>query len=413
MEADRRRVLVLAYFFPPVGGAGVQRTLKFVKYLTQFGWEATVVSTRSRAYGARDESLLADVPSSTTVIRTAALPLARYLGYALHRTGLKSLRAIVLWPDGGLGWMPFALFAALRAIRRERPDVLFSTSSPYGSHLVALLVAQLTGVPWVADFRDEWTANPHLADQPRVLSQLSDRAERAITRRAKAIVVAADYFELRGLARNDPRREEIVNGVDEEDFSETSLADPPSDRFVLSHVGTLYELQDPSAALRALAGLAESGTLDPGRAEVRLVGNVWIPGFAPPPGVRVEQTGHVEHPRAIAEMRAATVLLLYVPATSLAPSGKLFEYLASGRPVLCLARDDNLASRLVREWDAGIVADPHDEAAIASALQTLWARWQQDGLPDQAEVRRRAFEQYSRRATASQLASVLVGTSNA
>jgi glycosyltransferase involved in cell wall biosynthesis len=129
--------------------------------------------------------------------------------------------------------------------------------------------------------------------------------------------------------------------------------------------------------------------------------------------VRVEQTGYVEHPRAIAEMRAATVLLLYVPATSLAPSGKLFEYLASGRPVLCLARDDNLASRLVREWDAGIVADPHDERAIASALQTLWARWQQDGLPDQAEVRRRAFEQYSRRATASQLARVLVGTSNA
>jgi glycosyltransferase involved in cell wall biosynthesis len=140
---------------------------------------------------------------------------------------------------------------------------------------------------------------------------------------------------------------------------------------------------------------------------VRLVGNVWIPDFEPPPGVRVEQTGYVEHARAIGEMRSATVLLLYVPAASLAPSGKLFEYLASGRPVLCLARDDNLASRVVREWEAGVVADPHDGSAISAALLELWRRWEGDGLPDQVEVRRRALEQYSRRATAAQLANVL------
>jgi hypothetical protein len=106
-------------------------------------------------------------------------------------------------------------------------------------------------------------------------------------------------------------------------------------------------------------------------------------------------------------MRAATVLLLYVPATSLAPSGKLFEYLASARPVLCLAREDNLASRLVREWDAGVVADPHEEGAIADALLGLWRRWEDDGLPQQSEIRRRALGRFSRRATAAQLAKVL------
>jgi glycosyltransferase involved in cell wall biosynthesis len=407
MGADRRRVLVLAYYFPPVGGAGVHRTLKFVKYLSRFGWDATVISTRSRVYGARDESLVREVPATTQVVRTTALPLARYLGYALHRARLMRLRAFILWPDGGLGWMPFALAAALMAVRRDRPDALFSTSSPYGSHLVALIVARLTGVPWVADFRDEWTANPHLVNQPGALARLSSSAERAITRRATEVVVAADYFELRGLARDDPRRVEIVNGVDEEDFPEESSAVPPADRFVLSHVGTLYELQDPSAALRALAKLAARGVVDPERVEVRLVGNVWIPGYEPPSGVRVERTGYVEHTRAIAEMRAATVLLLYVPAASLAPSAKLFEYLASGRPVLCLARDENLASRLVREWGAGVVADPHDEVTIGEALQKLWRRWQEDGLPDQSEVRRRALEHYSRSATAGQLALLL------
>jgi glycosyltransferase involved in cell wall biosynthesis len=407
MEADRRRVLVLAYYFPPVGGAGVQRTLKFVKYLVPLGWDATVVSTRSRAYAARDASLLADVPPTTRVRRTIALPLARYLSFAFYRLGLMRLRTFLLWPDGGLGWVPFAFFAAMRAVRRDHPDVVFSTSAPYGSHLVALLVTRLTRLPWVADFRDEWTANPHLADQPRLLAWLSERAERGITSRATKIVVAADYFKLRGLPPEDPRRIEIVNGVDEADLTEDRAAAPPADRFVLSHVGTLYALQDPSPALRAVAALTSSGAMDANRVEVRLVGNVWVPDFAPPPGLRVEMTGYVEHSRAVAEMRTATVLLLYVPATSLAPSGKLFEYLASGRPVLCLARPDNLASRLVREWEAGIVADPHDEKAIEEALLVLWRRWQEDGLPDQEQVRVRALRKYSRRATAGRLADVL------
>jgi glycosyltransferase involved in cell wall biosynthesis len=407
MNGDRRRVLVLAYYFPPVGGAGVQRTLKFVKYLEPLGWDATVISTRSRAYGARDESLLAEVPAATRVRRTAALPLARYLGFALHRLGLQRLRTYVMWPDGGLGWAPFAFLAAMRAARKDRPDVLLSSSAPYGSHLAALLVSRFTGLPWIADFRDEWTSNPHLAEQPRLLARLSERAERAITSSARAVVVAADYFRLRGLAEDDPRRVVIVNGVDEDDFSAEAHAAPPLDKFVLAHVGTLYELQDPSIALRALAALVVGGAIDADRVEVRMVGNVWIPDFAPPPGVRVERTGYLEHGRAIAEMRTASVLLLYVPASSLAPSGKLFEYLASGRPVLCLAREDNLASRLVREWDAGVVADPHDEQAVSDALLALWRRWEDDGLPDQSEVRRRALERFSRSATAAQLKGVL------
>ena len=406
MEGDRRRVLVLAYYFPPVGGAGVQRTLKFVKYLARLGWDATVVSTRSRAYGARDPSLLQEVPQSTRVVRTAALPLARYLGYALHRLGLMQVRAFVLWPDGGLGWMPFAFLAAMRAVRRDRPDVLFSTSSPYGSHLVALSIARLTGLPWVADFRDEWAANPHLAHQPRVLAALSERAELAIARRAARIVVAADYFTIAGVAAADPRRVEIVNGVDDEDLAD-GVTGPPANRFVVAHVGSIYDLRDPTPALRALADLVSSGTIPAEQLEVRLVGNLWIPGFAAPPGIGVTVTGYVEHDRALAEMASATVLLLYVPRGDLAPSGKLFEYLGSGRPVLCLASERNLASRLVEDWDAGVVADPLDEDAIERAILRLWRRWQEGGLPEQTEVRRRVLERYSRRANAVTLAQVL------
>jgi glycosyltransferase involved in cell wall biosynthesis len=402
---ERRRVLVLAYLFPPLGGAGVQRTLKFVRYLEPLGWDATVITTRSRAYPVHDFSLLEEVPCSTRVIRTSVLPLARWLSLVPFRLRLKRLYAALTWPDGGVGWAFFAFLAAVREIRRQRPDVIFTTSAPYGAHLVGLRLARLTGIPWVADFRDEWAANPHLDSQPQTLTKLANRAERAITSRARRIVVAAEYFCLAGLPNGDRRRVVISNGVDEADLP-APPPKPPTDRFVLAHVGTLYESIDPSPVLRALAALIERGQIDGSRIEVRLVGSNWLTDFAPPAGIPVQRTGYVDHARAIQEMSSATALLLYVPRSSLAPSGKLFEYLASGRPLLALVHTNNLASRLVREWNAGMVADPHDRAEIEQAIMSLWERWQDDGLPDQAEVRGRTLERYSRRANAQRLAEV-------
>jgi glycosyltransferase involved in cell wall biosynthesis len=410
METGRRRVLVLAYFFPPLGGAGVQRTLKFVKYLAAFGWDATVVSTRSRLYPARDPSLLDEVPEKTRVIRTAALPLAHWTSLVLYRFRLRRLFAWVTWPDGGVGWLPFALWAGLRSARRDRPDVIFSSSPPQSGHLAAMAVHRLTGIPWVADFRDEWAADAHRADQPRALARLAARVERAFTKHAQRSVVAADYFDIAGLSNEDPRRVEIPNGVDDADLATSSH--PPADRFVLAYVGTIYGIRDPSPVFQALARLIDRGEVARARFEVRLVGSLWLEGFEPPAGIEVQSTGYVDHARALKEMSAATALLLYVPSASLAPSGKLFEYLASGRPILCLAHPDNLASRLVDAWDAGVVADPHNESEIERAVLTLWKRWQENGLPDQDEVRRRTLEQYSRRAGAERLAAVLDEASN-
>jgi glycosyltransferase involved in cell wall biosynthesis len=258
----------------------------------------------------------------------------------------------------------------------------------------------------VADFRDEWRWNPGLGGQPEAVEWLTSKVEGAISAAASRVVVAADYFRLEGLEPDDPRRRVILNGVDESDLP--NLADAPSqDRFVLAHVGTVYEAVDPSPVLRSLARLVQRGELDPARIEVRLAGNIWLEGFHPPPIVSVRHTGYLEHARAVEEMCSATALLLFVPTSSLAPSGKLFEYLASGRPLLCVAHPDNLASRLVREWDGGVTANPDDDSQIEAAILTLWRRWQQNGLPDQAEVRRRTLERYSRQAGAAQLAGVL------
>jgi glycosyltransferase involved in cell wall biosynthesis len=318
---------------------------------------------------------------------------------------LRRVAAFLNWPDGGIGWMPFALATALRAARRERPDVIYSSSAPQSGHIAALIVSRATGVPWVADFRDEWAADAFRADQPRILARLAARLERALVRNASRVVVAADYFRLEGLAEDDPRRVVIVNGVDEADLPASDV--PRSDRFVLAHVGTVYGIRDPSPVLRALGRLIERGMIDGERLTVRLVGSFWLDRFDPPPNVHVERTGYVGHELAVEEICRATALLLYVPSSSLAPSGKLFEYLASGRPILSVTGPENLARRLVTELDAGVVADPDDEPAIEQALLTLWQRWLENGLPDQADIRRKTLERYSRRSNAELLAGIL------
>lgn len=396
---------MLAYFFPPLGGAGVQRSLKFVKYLPQFGWAPTVITTASTAYPARDASLLAEVPADVRVVRAweprgADLP-ARALSFA-H---LNALSRCAAWPDHAIAWAPAAFRAALRAVREDRPDVLWSTSAPHSSHLVARAVHRRTGIPWVADFRDEWADNPHLPQEPALVRRLTRRTERAITEAADRLVYAADYFDFAGA---DPARTSVIpNGVDEDDLIGVEPAARPDGVFRLTFVGTLYGERDARPVLDALARLVAAGAIDPERLELRIVGNNWLPEGRLAPEIHTSETGYVAHREALSEMLAASALLLYVPPDSLAPSGKLFEYLASERPILCVAREDNRAVQIVRELDAGVSAPSGDPAAIEAAVLELWRRWESGAGWDGAAVRAAALARFSRRRLAEQLAGVL------
>jgi glycosyltransferase involved in cell wall biosynthesis len=382
----------------------VQRTLKFVKYLPGHGWEPTVVTVRWSPYRMRDPSLARELPPGLRVLRAPELPLTPYLAMALSKLGADRARAFVTWPDNFQGWLPGALAVALREIRRSRPDVLYTTSAPYVSHLAGLALHRMTGIPWVADFRDEWAANPHLQAAPRALRTLSRRAERAVAASAHVVVVG-DYFDIAG--SRPGHRTTITNGVDPDDLAGLPAPDPPPDRFRLTHVGTLYGDQDSAPVIAALRRLLERGELDGSRVELRVVGQVFLPDGGLDLPARVSHGGYVSHHEALLEMRRATALLLYVAPSSLAPSGKLYEYLTSERPILCVARPDGLAHRLVADWDAGTVADPRDDEGIERAILELYRRWEQGTLGNPSGARERTLERFSRRALAGELASVL------
>ena len=198
-----------------------------------------------------------------------------------------------------------------------------------------------------------------------------------------------------------------MNGVDDADLPARPMQ-PPADRFVLAHVGTVYDSFDPSAALRVLTRLVEQGEIERERVEVRFVGSIWRDDFEPPRGSRFEQTrlcrALPRRRRDVGGDRASSLQAELEPGSV----GEAVRVPGVGQadPLPHTIRTIS-PRRLVRDWHAGVVADPDDEDEIEAAILTLWRRWRDSGLPDQPEVRRRVLERYSRQAGAKQLAQVL------
>jgi len=236
------------------------------------------------------------------------------------------------------------------------------------------------------------------------LAALSRLVEHQVVAHATRIVVAAESVELAGLALDDPKVTVIRNGVDENDFEGVS---EPRDRsrFRLAYVGSLYGEYNCSPIFTAIRQLIDDGTLDPSVIDLRIVGDVSIASKWSA-RLPITSTGYIDHRRALAEMAAADVLLFHIPANSSAPSGKIYEYLATGRPILCVASKTNLGYRLVESMNAGRCVEPDDLDGVAKAIQDLFWLWQGGRLTLPPTVREETLRIFSRPKLAGELASV-------
>jgi glycosyltransferase involved in cell wall biosynthesis len=304
------------------------------------------------------------------------------------------------------GWIPGALAATLDELRTGNYDALITTSAPYSAHIVGALARRITGVPWIADFRDEWSQNPEL-EQPAFLKRWSDRVERTVVRTCDRVIVTTDGARLaEPVARG--KRTTITNGVDRTDIA-GNMPLPSTDRFTLSFIGSLYGDRNCREVLVALRRLTDRGAIDPERVEFRVVGNAWVDDLTRTAGrVRITQLGYVSHHAALAEMRSADALVAHLPRASRSIPGKIFEYLASGRPILCVVGRGSGSFEMVRELGAGYSVEPTDSAGLESALTELWLKWLSGKVwketgADVDEVMRR----YSRENLAGKLARVL------
>lgn len=425
---DAQSVLFLAYFFPPIRNAGTRRSEKFVRYLPEFGYQPLVLTTGMRgtlpddsarriirtdgAIGGlyrllralRRPELAAGSPEMQANIRLIAAgnPLAR----------LRERWAI---PDTEAYWYGPALRRALRICQEQPVRAIYSTSSPETSHLVALRLKQRSGLPWLADFRDGWMYEPLRAErrQPGLRRSIELRLERAVVDHANCIVtvnedIAADFARRYPAARS--RIAVITNGYDAEDYGQLQPDRPDLRYFRIVHTGQLALSRREiriEPLLQALRDCADRDQSFAAATRLVLAGSLSSTEQAAIAALRladlVELTGTLPHREALQlQMQADVLLLVGLAGPNGVLSSKLFEYLASRRPLLALTGPSPM-SRIVAELGAGISVPPDDPAQIAHALQVFYQQWRAGLLPDRPGDAHTRFE---RRRLTGQLAGL-------
>jgi glycosyltransferase involved in cell wall biosynthesis len=415
---------VVSYIFPPAGGGGVQRTAKFVKYLQAFGWRPHVLAPLKSLVGCEDPGLLAELPPDLPVERTFCLEpevfddsfsfshfSLRGLGHKMVRNLFRLLDGLAL-PDEQAGWLPFAVGRGIRAVGREKIEVVFATGPPFSSLIAGWGISRLSGRPLVLDFRDEWipTFQNYLRKSPFRRS-LERMMEKTVVRDAARVISVTGRITERFHERYGGSPEKFVtitNGFDAEDFPE-AVPMPDGDVFRIAHTGILYRNRSPAPFLEAVQKVVSSERWK-GRLKVVLAGQTEnIPeierlGL----GEVVETPGYLPHRECVSLLRDSHLLLLMIdriPASGFVYTGKIFEYLAAARPVLALTEEDSLAARLLSDFSCGTIVPFEDADKIARAIMNAMELWDKGRLA--APARSPELSRFERKNLARDLGALL------
>jgi glycosyltransferase involved in cell wall biosynthesis len=411
-----KRLLMIAYHFPPLAGSsGIQRTLRFVRHLPEFGWQPIVLSAHPRAYERTSGDLLGEIPEGTVVCRAFALDAARHLSIAGRYV------AAMARPDRWISWKFAGVREGLRLIETYQPALIWSTYPIATAHLIADELHRRSGVPWIADFRDPMAQANYPAD-PVTRRQLFEIEAKAVGQAVFSL------FTTPGAARacreRYPERAErvriIENAYDEESFSGLSSPVSPAEALhpgslTLLHSGIVYPFErDPGALFAALEALKRRGCLAPGSLKLRFrapVHDDLLRALAKKHGLDafVEILPFLPYRQALAEMLRADGLLVMQAANCNAQiPAKIYEYLRANRPILSLTDPAGDTAATLRE--AGIRAlAPLDSSEEIAGLIERFLRGERDGfLPNPQRV-----ESASRRERTRALAALLEETTGA
>lgn len=411
--SGRKKVLMVAFHFPPqCGSSGILRTLNFVKYLPENGWQPTVLTAGAQAYAEQRNDLVDSIPPQTKIVRGFALDAARHLSIAN-----KYPLALAL-PDRWSSWWLGAVWVGLREIRQQRPDLIWSTYPISTAHWIGGTLSRLSGVPWVADFRDPMVT----ADYPA--AGLQRRLWRRLERRFMHQAIACVFTSQRAASEYAKRYPDISskcrvieNGYEEEAFEGVgpNRWGTPKDCLLLLHSGLIYPKdRNPSTFFSAVKSLIAKGQLDRTKLCIRFRapqhGNE-VQAYAMQYGLQdlVEVAPPISYRDAIAEMMGADVLLVFQGSNFNAQiPAKIYEYIRAQRPVLALLDPvGDTAAQLGKFADGVFQADIDNEASIEACL-LAWLQQKEKAISPEGMVKNlQLVQRYSRRSQAEVLGDLL------
>lgn len=444
-----KTVLVITYYWPPSGGAGVQRWLKFVKYLPEYGWSPVVYTPMNPEVPADDPSLLRDILPGTTVLKRRICEpyrmYKRFLGMKpgdrinagflreKEKQGLKEnlsvwVRGNLFIPDARKYWIRPSIRFLKKYLARHPVQAVITSGPPHSMHLVGLGLKKQTGIPWMADFRDPWT-DIDFYDQLK-LSRRADRKhrelEKAVLSKADAVVVigpsmAEEFAKLMG-----KRPHVIPNGFDPDDFNrktehdnrpekekEADL-DPEllqfKERFSILHLGAINRDRNHDIFWKALSELIRENARFRSNLSVVLIGKLDVSVLKSIERYQLDQVvikkAYIPHNRVASYMRIASLLYLPVNNTPNARSiqtGKLFEYLASEKPILGIGPEEGDAAQIIRECRAGQMIPFADAERLKQAIHEYFIQWDNQNL----SISPVNIDHYSRRNLTGKMAELL------
>lgn len=415
------KVLIITYYWPPAGGSGVQRWLKFVKYLQDFGIEPIVYTVDNANYPKEDDSLISEIPKNITVLKNPIFEPTDVFFWKQKgvkkedvanstNNGLLSfMRGNFFIPDPKIFWVRSSVKFLQKYLSENPIDVIISTGPPHSMHLIAEKISKRNNIKWIADFRDPWTDLYY----NQSFKQLSFAKKRNLKLEKKVLENADCILTVSNSLKKDFDKiaksvEVITNGFDSEVLQDEHLV--LDSKFTISYIGLLPKQSNPVAFFKVIKKVCDANEAFKNDVQLLFVGDIsaevhqeieknMLTGIS-------EIKGYVSHLEAIEYQKRAQVLLLLIPRAPKSAgilTGKLFEYLTAKRPILALGPEEGDLSEILEHTHSGVVIAHENEAKLSTEILRLYQQFKEGNL----SLASKNIEQYHRQNLTSKLAKLI------
>lgn len=415
------KVLIITYYWPPAGGSGVQRWLKFVKYLQEYGIEPVVYTVDNARYLKEDKTLLDDVPRNTKVLKHSIWEPTDLLFWKKKKSQksgifnisqnrfLSFIRGNFFIPDPKVFWVNSSVKFLQKYLNLNKVDAIISTGPPHSMHLIAQKLHKKNKLKWIADFRDPWTDlyyNKDFSEQS-FAKKKNKILEKSVLKNADCVLTVSESLKEQ-FSINARRVEVITNGYDNEI---RSAEDTVLDKlFTISYIGLLPKQSNPKLFFKVLQELCSQNEDFKNDLKLNFIGDI-------SDDVRVEVLknnlekntsfkGYVDHEKAIEFQNKAQVLLLLIPNIEKSKgilTGKLFEYLIAKRPILAIGPEDGDLAEIIKETDSGTLIDFSNREQLSSEILKFYHQYKKGNL----KVNSKNIGKYHRKELTKKLAFII------
>jgi glycosyltransferase involved in cell wall biosynthesis len=415
------KVVIITYYWPPAGGSGVQRWLKFVKYLQNFDIEPIVYTVDNANYPKEDKTLLKEVPTNIRVLKQPIWEPTNLLFWkkkeaqksdvsnAVNNGFLSFIRGNFFIPDPKIFWVNSSVKFLHQYLKENKVDVIISTGPPHSMHLIAQKLKQKNNIKWIADFRDPWS-NLYYNEEFKQLSfakKKNEKLENLVFKNADCILTVSNSLK-KDFDQKATRVEVITNGFDDEVLTQDLIK--LDKKFSISYIGLLPKQSNPKLLFKVLSALCLENTDFKNDLKLNFIGDISADVKQEITTNNLEKNtdfiGYVSHREAIGYQKKAQVLLLLIPNVAKSEgilTGKLFEYLTAKRPILAMGPETGDLSEILKNTNAGVVVGFDNEAKLTAEIRNLYQQYKTGNL----QVNSKNIEQFHRKELTKSLSKII------